>query len=78
MSHIKPPPSHDGEPLVLVIQSTMEHTDEHPFCLVDLTCPCHEDLDLIAPLAHAAQDGLMTPDEATEYVMGRTLQGEWA
>lgn len=69
--------NHDDENPIPVIVTTMEHTDAHPFCLVDPTCSCHEDADLIAPIAQAVQDGLMTPDEATEYIMGRTLQGGW-
>lgn len=54
------------------------HTNDHPFCPTDPSCPCHEDSDLIAPIAQAVTDGLMTSNEATEYVMGRTLQGEWS
>jgi hypothetical protein len=53
------------------------HTDEHPFCPTDPTCLCHEDPALIAPVAQAVMDGLMTSEEATDYVMGRTLQGGW-
>lgn len=55
-----------------------QYTDEHPFCLTTPSCPCHEDSDLLAPIAQAVNDGLMTPNEATDYVMGRTLQGGWA
>lgn len=61
-----------------VIPTTKDHTDEHPFCVVDPTCPCHEDPGLIAPIAQAVHDGLMTPNEATQYIMGKTLQGGWA
>lgn len=66
-----------GENFLPVILTTQEHTDDHPFCLTDPTCPCHEDPTLIAPLAQAVQDGLMTPAEATDYIMGKTLQGGW-
>ena len=55
-----------------------EHTDEHPFCVANPTCPCHEDPELIAPIAQAVQDGLMTPEEATDYILGKTLQGGWS
>ncbi len=53
------------------------HTDEHPFCPTDPSCFCHEDPDLIAPVAQAVTDGLMTSEEATDYVMGKNLQGGW-
>jgi hypothetical protein len=53
------------------------HTDEHPFCPTDPSCPCHEDNTLIAPIAQAVTDGLMTSNEATDYVMGKSLQGGW-
>ena len=55
-----------------------EHTDEHPFCVANPTCPCNEDSDLIAPIAQAVQDGLMTPAEATNYILGKSLQGGWS
>lgn len=67
-----------GENFIPVIPSTNDHTDDHPFCPTDPTCPCHEDPNLIAPITQAVTDGLLTPDEATDYVMGRTLQGGWS
>ncbi len=67
-----------GDNFIPVISTdNLQHTDAHPFCVTDPTCPCHEDPNLIAPIAQAVTDGLMTPDEATDYVMGRTLQGGW-
>lgn len=48
------------------------HTHEHPFCY-DQTCPCHEDEDAIAAVNQAIQDGLMTSDEATDFVSGKLL-----
>ena len=70
---------HIGDNFIPVIPTDdLQHTDAHPFCVANPTCPCHEDPDLIAPIAQAVQDGLMTPDEATDYVMGRTLQGGWS
>ncbi len=69
---------HYGDNFIPVIPvDTKGHTDDHPFCVTDPACPCHEDSALIAPIAQAVTDGLMTPDEATDYVMGRTLQGGW-
>ncbi|GAC1357885.1 MAG: hypothetical protein PVS3B3_36200 [Ktedonobacteraceae bacterium] len=68
-----------GDNFIPVIPTdAKEHTDEHPFCVANPNCPCHEDLELIAPVHKAVNDGLMTPDEATDYVMGRTLQGGWS
>jgi len=73
MSNIRP----YGDNFIPVIPTTKEHTDEHPFCSTNPTCPCHEDAALIAPIVQAVTDGLMTSDEATDYVMGRSLQGGW-
>jgi hypothetical protein len=49
-----------------------EHTDENPFCWNE-TCPCHEDEDAIATINDAVQNGLMTPEEATDFVKGRGI-----
>lgn len=69
---------HYGNNFIPVIPvDSKDHTDKHPFCLTNPDCPCHEDLDNIAPIAQAVNDGLLTPNEATNYVMGRTLQGGW-
>ena len=67
-----------NDPILIPREDVLLHTDEHPFCVVDPDCPCHEDPDLIAPIAQAVHDGLMTPNEATQYIMGKTLQGGWA
>lgn len=66
-----PTPSNDG-PIIIEVDYVL-HTDEHPFCPVDPSCGCHEDVNLIAPIAQAVQDGLCTPEEATNIVMGKTL-----
>jgi hypothetical protein len=49
------------------------HTPDNPFCPIDPHCPCHEDQALIAAVAQFVSDGLMTPDEATRFVEGRTI-----
>ncbi len=49
-----------------------EHTREKPFCWND-TCPCHEDEAAITVVNQAVQDGLMTPDETTDFVKGRGI-----
>lgn len=37
------------------------------------SCPCHESRLLIEQVARFVREGLMTPQEATNYVSGRTL-----
>jgi hypothetical protein len=49
-----------------------EHTTENPFCWNE-TCPCHEDQEAITQIAQHVNDGLMTPDEATDFVGGRGI-----
>lgn len=49
-----------------------EHTPEKPFCWND-SCPCREDQENIAQVAKWIADGLMTPDQATEFVKGRGI-----
>lgn len=49
------------------------HTPDKPFCFVDPRCPCHDDQALIAEVAEFVLQGLMTPDEATAFVAGRTV-----
>jgi hypothetical protein len=63
-----------GDNFIPVIPSDyMEHTlDLLPFCW-DSTCPCHEDPDAIAEIHQAYQDGLITTNDATRMVEGRTV-----
>ena len=49
-----------------------EHTLEKPFCW-DYSCDCHEDQENIALVAQQVQDGLFTPEEATDFVRGRGI-----
>jgi hypothetical protein len=48
------------------------HTAEKPFCF-DSACECHEDDVLIYQVSLYVQDGLMTLDEATDFVKGRGI-----
>lgn len=48
------------------------HTYHLPFCY-EPTCSCHEDEELIYQVSLYVQDGLMTPDEATDFVAGRGI-----
>jgi len=49
-----------------------EHPPDSPFCW-DPTCDCHEDQDAIGLVAQYVDRGLMTPQEATDFVGGRTI-----
>ncbi len=46
------------------------HTHETPFC-ADPTCECHEDQDAIGLVAQYVEHGLITPDEAMDFVGGK-------
>ncbi len=58
---------------VIFVEDEILHTTEKPFCFVDPSCPCHEDHTLIAEVAAFVAHGLMTPEEATDFVAGRTV-----
>jgi len=49
-----------------------EHTADHPFCY-DPACDCHEDEAAIAQVAYYVHEGLLTPQEATDFVGGHTI-----
>ncbi len=57
---------------VIRMEDPMEHTPRKPFCW-DETCPCHEDQDAIAQVAQCVLEGIMTPEEATNFVRGRGI-----
>lgn len=57
---------------VIPVEDELLHTSEKPFCW-DSRCPCHEEGLFISEVAQAVQSGLMTPDEATDFVAGRTV-----
>ena len=48
------------------------HTPEKLFCY-DESCPCHEDDLLLAQVHLYVLDGLLTPDEATDFVRGKGI-----
>ena len=58
---------------VILVEDELLHTPEKPFCFLDPTCPCHEDQTLTAEVAVFVLEGLMTSDEATAFVAGRTV-----
>jgi hypothetical protein len=62
-----------GDNFIPVVPTdSQEHTPEKFFCW-DQTCPCHEDQEAIAQVAQHVTDGLMTPEEATDFVGGRNI-----
>ena len=48
------------------------HTPDHPFCY-DGTCDCHDNPQAIQIVTGYVQDGLMTPEEAKDFVAGKTI-----
>jgi hypothetical protein len=56
----------DGIP---VIESTMIHTSDHPFC-GDLTCPCHHDEELLADVGDALASGRLRDEDACRVIYG--------
>ena len=69
-----PAPVPDNFAYVIPVEDELEHTPLQPFCW-DGTCDCHEDDEAIAAVYQAVEDGLLTPDEATDFVLGRLLLG---
>lgn len=57
---------------VIPVEDETLHSLDTPFCW-ESTCPCHEDATLIAEVAEAVIDGLLTPREATDFVAGRMV-----
>ncbi len=49
-----------------------EHTYDNPFCW-DALCDCHEDQTAIAQVAYYVNEGLLTTQEATDFVGGHTI-----
>lgn len=49
------------------------HTEEMPFCFTDPSCPCHDDHAEIQKVAVWVTEGLMTEEEALNFIAGRTF-----
>jgi hypothetical protein len=60
-------------PVIPIEEGYLLHTPDKPFCPVDPACPCHEDPELLAEVNQFVQAGLMTPQEATDFVTGQTI-----
>jgi hypothetical protein len=62
----------EHQPTVIPMEDDLIHTQQHPFCS-DPVCSCKEDPELLSDVARAVELGLLTPDEATRVVMGKTV-----
>ena len=62
----------DNFSYVIPVEDDPINTLETPFC-ADPTCACHEDQDAIDLVAQYVERGLMTPDEATDFVGGKQI-----
>ena len=60
------------QPLLVLMGNPILHTTERPFC-DDPSCTCREDPALIAEVNEAVEQGLITPEEATLIIQGKTL-----
>jgi hypothetical protein len=59
---------------VIPMEDPLVHTITHPFCR-DPLCRCHDDQARIALVHEQVQQGLFTPQEATDFVNGKI--GRW-
>ena len=71
-SDIQRPPLPDNFAYVIPVEDEPEHTVAHPFCY-DQACGCHEDQDAIGLVAQYVNRGLLTPEEATDFVAGKQV-----
>lgn len=63
-----------GDNFIPVVPTNIPlHTAEHPFCGLDPACPCYEDPDNIQALSQAIQSGILTLEEASKIIKGRTV-----
>jgi hypothetical protein len=60
-------------PTAILMEDDIIHTIESPFCSIDPTCGCHEDPELLAAVADAVNDGLLTPHEASLVIADKTM-----
>ncbi len=63
----------DNFTIVISMEDNIVHTPENPFCPIDPSCPCHEDPELLQEVAGFVEQGLMTSQEATDFVNGRMI-----
>jgi len=62
------------EPVLSIVipVDVLLYNTRSPCCPVE-TCQCHEDPELLAPVTQAANDGLLTSEEAVRLVMGSNV-----
>ncbi|GHO52504.1 hypothetical protein [Ktedonobacter robiniae] len=66
-------PTHYGDNfLPVILNDNQRHGITYPFCS-DPSCPCHEDQSSIAQVTQYVNEGLLTPQEATNHVTGKYL-----
>jgi hypothetical protein len=65
-NHLITPPQY---PIPIVCLDPIVHTIARPFCS-DLTCDCHNDLELTTDLWRRLNDGTLTPAQALEVYWG--------
>jgi len=64
---------HYGDNFVLVVPEEHPlHTPEHPLC-GDPTCICYENPENIADLVLSITDGLLSVNDATQIIRGKTV-----
>ncbi len=61
------------QPIVIHRDDNILQKQEPPFCGVDPTQGYHEDPELLAAVADAVNDGLLTQYEASLVIAGKTL-----
>jgi len=59
------------------VEDDILHTEQSPFCGIDPTCGCHEHPELLAAIADAVNDGLLTQHEASLVIAGKTILWAW-
>lgn len=57
--------------LIVLMEDPILHTDTHPFCRDDPTCPCHRYPELLAEVAEAVAQGRLTQEEAAQVIAGQ-------
>ncbi|WP_244422043.1 hypothetical protein [Ktedonobacter racemifer] len=66
-------PAPYGDNFLLVLPTdTPLHSIDNPYCYHS-SCPCHQDRDGIIEAVQHVKDGLMTPDEAINFILGKHL-----
>jgi hypothetical protein len=66
-------PAPYGDNFLPVIRNDNQlHRIANPFCFAP-RCPCHEDQSNIAEVARYVNDGLLTPQEATDHIAGKHI-----